>query len=212
MPIRLAFADDHPLILEALVSLFRAQEGFEIVATCRTGTEALRAVRERRPGILILDLRMPEKDGLDVLREIAAEGLPTKTILLAAVLEDAEIHEAISLGVRGVMLKGMDSRSVVQCVRKVYAGGIWLENRSAARTLEKLARWEGEGQKVASLLTPRELALVRQVGRGLRNKEIASRLSISEHTVKVHLSNVYAKLGVDGRLALLRYVEDKGIL
>lgn len=212
MAIRLVLADDHPLILEALANLFRREDGFEVVAVCMDGEGALRAVRQHRPDILILDLRMPGKSGLDVLREMAGERLPTRTVLLTAIIEDGEMLEAIRLGVGGVVLKEMASASVVQCVRKVHAGEPWLEKRSVSRALEKLLRREDGAREAAGLLTPRELEMVRMIGRGLRNKEIASQLAISEQTVKVHLSRIYAKLGVDGRLALLRYAEDKGLL
>ena len=212
MAIRLVLADDHPLILEALENLFRARGGFEVLASCTSGTEALQAVRQHRPDVLVLDLRMPDKSGLDVLRELAGEHLPTRTVLLTATLEDAEMLEAIRLGVGGVVLKEMAVSSVVQCVEKVHAGETWLEKKSVARALKKLVQREDGAREAVEILTPRELEIVRMLGRGLRNKEIASRLSISEHTVKVHLSNIYTKLKVDGRLALMRYAEDKGLL
>ena len=212
MAIRLVLADDHPLILEALANLFHHEDGFEVVAVCTRGAEALKAVRQHRPDVLVLDLRMPDKSGLDVLREMAGEDLPTRTVLLTAVIEDGEMLEAFRLGVGGVLLKEMTSASVVQCVRKVHAGESWLENRSASRALEKLLRREEAAREYSGHLTPREQQMVRMIGRGLRNKEIAAQLSISEQTVKVHLSRIYAKLGVDGRLALLRYAEDKGLL
>jgi two-component system, NarL family, nitrate/nitrite response regulator NarL len=212
MAIRLVIVDDHPLILEALAVLFRSEEDFEVVAVCTQGLEALEAVRRHRPDVLVLDLRMPGVSGLDVLRTIAAEKLPTRTVLLTAMIEDGEMLEAVRLGVSGMILKEMAPASVVQCVRKVHAGETWLEKRSVARALEKMVRRESGAREISGLLTPRELEMVRMIGRGLRNKEIASQMSISEQTVKVHLSRIYAKLGVDGRLALLRYAEDKGLL
>ena len=212
MAIRLVLADDHPLILDALAGLLRSEDGFEVVTACASGAEALKAVRQHRPDILILDLRMPDQHGLDVLRALAGENLPTRTILLTATIEESEVLEALRLGVCGVLLKEMASASVAQCVRMVHAGERWLEKRSTARMIEKLARREGGAREAAALLTPREHEIVILIGRGLRNKEIASRLTIREQTVKVHLSHIYAKLGVDGRLALLRYAEDKGLL
>jgi DNA-binding NarL/FixJ family response regulator len=212
MSIRIVLADDHPLILDALAGLLRAEDGFEVAAACADGTEALKAVRRHRPDILILDLRMPDLDGLDVLRAMAGDDLPTRTILLTAAIEESEMLAALRLGVCGVLLKEMASASVVQCVRVVHAGERWLEKRSAARMLEKLVRRESIAREAAALLTPREHEIVILIGRGLRNKEIAAHLSIREQTVKVHLSHIYAKLGVDGRLALLRYAEDKGLL
>jgi DNA-binding NarL/FixJ family response regulator len=210
MTIRLAFSDPHPLVLEGLGHVFRSQEGFEIVASCRTATEALRALRQHRPDVLICELRLPDKSGLALLEEIAAAGLPTRTVLLTASIGDGEMRDALRLGVGGVVLKDMPAQSVVQCARKVHAGEPWLENRYVARVLHKLARRESEVPGF-ELLTRRELEILRLIGRGLHNKEIASRLSITGNTVKVHLSHIYAKLGVDGRLALLRLGEDKGL-
>jgi DNA-binding NarL/FixJ family response regulator len=220
MSIRIVLADDHPLILEALAGLLRAEDGFEVVAACANGAEALKAVRRHRPDILILDLRMPDLNGLDVLRALTGgdpdddpgDDLPTRTILLTAAIEESEMLEALRLDVYGVLLKEMASASVVQCVRVVHAGERWLEKRATTRMLEKLVRREGVAREAAALLTPREHEIVTLIGHGLRNKEIAVRLSIREQTVKVHLSHIYAKLGVDGRLALLRYAEDKGLL
>jgi DNA-binding NarL/FixJ family response regulator len=212
MAIRLVLADDHPLILDALAGLLRSENGFEVVAACANGAEALKAVSQHRPDILILDLRMPDQDGLAVLRALAGQNLPTRTILLTATIEESEMLEALRLGVRGVLLKEMASASVAQCVRMVHAGERWLEKRSAAAMIEKLVKREVGAREAAALLTPREQEIVILIGRGLRNKEIAARLTIREQTVKVHLSHIYAKLGVDGRLALLRYAEDKGLL
>ena len=212
MAIRLVLADDHPLILTALEYLFRSEEGFEVLASCTCGADALKAVRRHRPDVLVVDLRMPDMSGLDVLRELAREGLPTRSVLMAAAMYDGEILDSLRLEVGGLVLKEMPANSVVQCVRKIYAGEPWLERRSAARALGRLVRQESGGREAAAVLTSRELEIVRLVGRGLRNKEIAAETSISVSTVKVHLAHVYAKLGVDGRLALLRYAEDRGFL
>ncbi len=212
MAIRLVLADDHPLILAALENLFRAHGDFEVVATCTSGTQALQAVRQHRPDVAVLDLQMPDKSGIDVLREIHAEGLPTRTVLLTGRIEDAEMLEAMRLGVGGVVLKEMAPASVVLCVQKVHAGEPWLEKRSTARVLDKLMRRESGAREAAAVLTARELEIVRMLALGLRNKEIASRMGISDHTVKAHLRNIYGKLEVDGRVALIRYAEDKGLI
>jgi two-component system nitrate/nitrite response regulator NarL len=212
MSIRLVLADDHPLILDALEGLFRSHGGFEVVAACKNGSEAVKAVRRHRPDVLVLDLGLPDKNGIEVMRELAGDHLPTRTVLLTAAIEDSEMLEALRLGVSGVLLKEMPLSSMIQCVQKVHAGESWLETHSAARAIKKLVRQESGTREAAGLLTPRELEIVRMLGRGLRNKELASRMSISENTVKAHLSRIYAKLKVDGRVALLRYAEDKGLL
>jgi DNA-binding NarL/FixJ family response regulator len=210
MSIRLALADDHPLILDGLEALFRGP-GFEVVARCRDGEEALRAVRAHAPDVLVLDVRMPRMGGLEVLRAMREEGLATRVVILTAEAEDEELVEALRLGVRGVVLKEMASEMLVKCVHKVHEGGTWLERASAGRALDRLVQAEGARREAASLLTARESEVVRLVAEGLRNKEIAERLGIVEGTVKIHLHRAYEKLGVDSRLALAVYLREKGL-
>ncbi|HKC23634.1 MAG TPA: response regulator transcription factor [Thermoanaerobaculia bacterium] len=211
MPISLVIADDHPMILDGIERLFREEPDFELKARCVNGEEALREVRALRPDILVLDLKMPKMNGLEVLRELRREGLPTKVVMLAADLSDAEVLDAVSLSVRGVVLKDTAPEALVECVRRVHAGGSWLEDGAAMRALEHAAKLR-IGQPDSDVLTAREVELVRLAAAGLRNKEIADRLSITEGTVKVHLHNVYQKLGVDGRVALLLRAEELGII
>ena len=210
MSIRVALADDHPLILDGLEALFRGA-GFEVVARCRDGEQALRAVREQAPDVLVLDLRMPRLGGLEALRAMREEGLATRVVVLTAEAEDEEIVEALRLGVRGVVLKEMASEMLVKCVQRVHEGGSWLERVSAGRALDRLVQGEEARREVASTLTPRESEVVRLVADGLRNKEIAERLGIVEGTVKIHLHRAYEKLGVDSRLALAVHLRDKGL-
>lgn len=212
MPITLVLADDHPLILDGMESLFRLEKDFKIVARCLDGATALQAVRTYEPDILVLDIRMPVKDGLSVLREMKKEKLRARVVLLTAVLYEDELAEAVRLGVRGLVLKELAPKLLVQCVRKVHAGELWLEKRSVTSALEKLLHREAGRQEVAQILTPREVEIVQQVVAGLRNKEIAKRLFISEGTVKMHLHRVYQKLGVDSRLKLTRYAQEKGLI
>lgn len=212
MTIRLVVADDHPLVLDGVENLLRLEEDFEIAARCKDGVEALKAVRLHRPDIVILDIRMPGKDGLAIAREILAEKLPTRVVLFAAELDEDQLLDAMRAGVRGVVMKEMAPQLLVQCVRKVHAGGQWLERRTTSLSLEKLMRREAGVREAAALLTPRETGIVRMVGQGLRNKEVADKLCISESTVKTHLHNIYEKLHVDSRLALLRYAQEKGLV
>ena len=210
-PLRLVLADDHPVVLGGLEQLLDAEVGFEIVATAGDGVAALAAVRRERPDVLVLDIRMPRLDGLGVLRELRDEGPPTATVLLTAGLDEEEVLEAVRLGVRGVVLKEMAPAVLVECLRAVGQGEVWIERRLVTRALDKLmVRHDGQ-REAAAVLTGREIDLVRQIARGLRNKEIARQLGITEGTVKVHLHNIYQKLGIDGRLALLRWAQERGL-
>jgi DNA-binding NarL/FixJ family response regulator len=212
MPMRLVVADDHPLILDALQQLFHLEPDVELLACCRNGTETLQAVKDYQPDVLILDIRMPGQDGLAVLRALRQEHPPTRVVLLTAGLEEHEVLEAVRLGAQGVVLKEMASHLLVQCVRKVHAGGQWVERHSARQALETLLRHQDGLRDVTSLLTPRELEMVRLVAQGFRNKPIAEALSISEGTVKIHMHNIYTKLAIDSRLALTLYARDKGLV
>jgi DNA-binding NarL/FixJ family response regulator len=212
MPIGLVLADDHHLILDGLESLFRLEGDFQVLARCTNGEETLKAVRRHRPDILVLDIRMPGKDGLKVAGEIQSEGLPTRIVLLTAELDEQQLLDAVDLGVQGIVLKEMAPQLLVQCIRKVHSGGLWLERNSATLALEKLVKQAAGVREVKNLLTARETDLIRMIAKGLRNKEIAERLFISEGTVKVHLHHIYEKLGIDGRLALLRFARDKGLI
>src|SRR2546430_7746702 len=145
MTVHLALADDHPIVLDGLEGLFRLEPDFQVVARCINGEETLVAVRRHRPDILILDLRMPRGDGLEILRTLRRERLPTKVVLLAGALEEDEILEALRLGVRGVVLKELAPQQLVECVRKVHAGEQWLEKQLSSRVLETLLRRGGRG-------------------------------------------------------------------
>jgi two-component system, NarL family, nitrate/nitrite response regulator NarL len=212
VPIRLVLADDHPIVLDGLENLFRLEADFQVVARCVNGEESIAAVRRHRPDVLILDIHMPRKDGITVVRELATETLPTKVVLLAAVLEDEEVLEALRLGVRGMVLKELAPRMLVQCVRKVHAGEPWLEMHAFSRVLHTLLRREAGGREAAGVLTPREIEMVRMVASGLRNREVSERLAISEGTVKIHLHHIYRKLKVDNRVELILYAQSKRLV
>lgn len=212
MSIRLVLADDHPIVLDGLETLFRLEPDFEIAARCVNGEETLVAVRLHRPDVLLLDIHMPRKNGMAVLRELQREKLATKVVLLAAVLEEEEVLEALRLGVRGMVLKELAPQMVVQCVRKVYAGERWLEKHAVTRLVDSLLRREAGEREAANLLTPREIEMVSMVARGLRNKEMSERLSISEGTVKIHLHHIYRKLKVENRVELILYAQSKRLV
>jgi DNA-binding NarL/FixJ family response regulator len=211
MPIGVVLADDHPIVLAGLETVLHEAKDIKLLARCRDGEESLRAVRQHRPDVLVLDIRMPGKNGLEVLQELKREKLATRVVLLTAALDDNEVLEAVRLGVRGVILKEMTPDLLLQCIRKVHAGEQWLEKRSFQSALEKMLRREAAAKTVSGL-TPRELEIVRMVAAGLRNKEIAEKLTITEGTVKIHLHSVYQKLELDGRMALSLYAQDKGLL
>lgn len=211
MPIRLVIADDHLVVLAALKQLFHQEQEFRVLACCRDAEETLHAVRQYQPDVLLLDIHMPGKDGLVVLGEMRKAKLPTRVVLLTAGLDDNEALEAMRLGVEGVVLKEMAPHQLLQCIRKVHAGDQWLEKQSVSRALEKMLRREASAREVAKILTPREMEVALLIASGLRNREIAAKLCISEGTVKIHLHKGYEKLRVQSRLELVRFLHEKGL-
>lgn len=207
MTIRTVLADDHAIVLEGLEQILKLEEDIELVARCIDGEQALKTVRLFLPDVLVLDLRMPVMDGLAVLRQIKREGLPTKVVLLTAGLDDDEMVRALRLGVSGVILKVMASRLLIQCIRTVAGGGRWIEKDSGESPVRRMTTDpHGTG------LSPREIEVVRMVSRGMRNRQIAQELFISEATVKVHLHNVYEKLALKSRVELGLFAREKGLL
>lgn len=210
--ITLVLADDHPLVLDGLANLFRMEKGLEVLSCCNDGTQAMHEIRRLKPDVAVLDIRMPGTSGLELARTIRDEVLPTKVVLFTAALEEQELIDAVSIGVQGIVVKEMAPQLLVQCIRKVHAGEQWIEKKTSRLVLEKMLKRQSEAKEVSATLTPREIDLVRMVSSGLRNREIGEKLCISEGTVKVHLHNIYEKLKVDGRMALLRYAQEKGVV
>lgn len=208
--IHLVLADDHPIVLDGLTQLFANGRDFQVLARATNGEEALQAVRRLQPDILVLDLRMPGKNGLEVLREMQREALATRTVVLTA-LDNDDVLDAISLGAAGIVLKDMASELLVQCVREVYAGRKWLERSIAGRAVERFVKGEGGTRRMAEILTRREIEVARMVADGLPSKAVARRLAINEGTAKLHLHHVYEKLKLDGRMALVRYMQNKDL-
>ena len=150
-------------------------------------------------------------DGLAVARELHGTPNQSSIVLLTAQLHEDQLIEALHLGVRGFVLKEMATKLLVECLRRVHAGGQWLEKDSANRAMAKLVRREARGREVATLLTPREIEVVRMVAKGLSNKEIGSQLFIADGTVKIHLHNIYEKVKINRRADLIRFAEEYGL-
>ena len=208
MPTTLVVADDHPILLSGLETLFSLDPELNVLAWCERGADVVPAVHTHSPDVLVLDLRMPDVNGMKILAELQAFDLKTKIVLLTAEVSEDDMIEAARLGVRGVVLKETAPNLLVKCIHKVAAGGYWLETRTAALALEKAARREGATRDLRERLTQRELEIVRAVTDGLRNREIAEQLRISEGTVKMHLHNIYEKLAVRSRMQLSVYARE----
>ena len=210
--IRVVLADDHPIVLQGLQHLFARQDDFAVVACCADVESALRVIRTDRPDVLVLDLRMPGVDGIDLLRTLNREQITCRTVLLTAAITEEQVLETMKLGASGIVLKESPPETLIECVRRVHRGEQWIDRDMVARALRTVLDREAAAREVAQMLTPREIEIVTMVAQGLRNRAIAERLSISEGTVKVHLHNIYEKLGVDGRLELLLVAQQRGLI
>jgi len=207
-PIRILIADDHLLFRAGLRRLLEAESGFEVVGEATDGEETVRRVRELAPDILLLDLSMPGVPGMEALRQLDESSSPVRTILLTAAIEKEEMVKALQLGAWGVVMKESAIDLLFRSIRCVNAGEYWVGRERVSdlvQTLRAMVRPAAptlEAQKKTFGLTPRELAITSTIAAGYSNKEIAQKFTISEDTVKHHVSNIFDKTGVSSRLEL----------
>lgn len=204
--IRVLIADDHALFRDGLRKLLESEGSFEVVGEAADGEMLLDLIRRTEADVLLLDLAMPRQDGMDVLRELAASQVPVRTLLLTATINKDQVVRALKLGAYGVVMKDSTSQRLFDSIRCVMSGKYWVGRESVSdlvRALRTLSTSENGSQKPREFgLTPREMEVITLVVAGYSNPDIASRCSISEQTVKHHISNIFDKLGVSNRLEL----------
>ncbi|HSC78508.1 MAG TPA: response regulator transcription factor [Candidatus Acidoferrales bacterium] len=207
--IKVAVADDQPLYRMGVVKLLEAEEDLTLVAEATNGMEAILAIEKHQPDVLLLDLKMPVMDGLQALSEIGKRRLEARVIVMISNDEREKAVRAVRLGARGILFKDADPALLPKSIRKVYAGEVWIDNPILSQALESLLTRPQAPQVPAETrdmkLSGREMEVVRCVAMGLRNKEVADKLGVSEATIKNHLTSIYTKLGVGDRLELILY-------
>ena len=201
--IRVISVDDHPFLREGIAAIINRQEDMEMVAQAESGREAIQLFRQQRPDIALMDIRLPDINGIDALSAILAEFPDARVVMLTTSEGDVEIQRALSAGARGYVLKSMPPKYLVEVVRQVHAG----QKRVPSEVAVKLAEHMGE-----ELLTERELDVLKQVALGKRNRQIAEELFISDETVKVHLKHIMEKLGVNDRTSAVTIGVQRGII
>jgi len=201
--VRVLVADDHPVVRQGIMANVKPQGDMTVVAEAGDGVEALELIKEQLPDVVMLDLRMPRIDGLDVLKEVNKSRLPSKVIIMTTFDSEEDVQRAMKAGARGYLLKDSTQEEILDAIRRVSLGETYLP----ARIVQKVA----EGMRKPEL-SPREVEVLQWVAAGKSNKEIGAQLFIAEGTVKTHMKNVLEKLAVVGRTAAIREAVHRGLV
>jgi len=202
-PIRVLSIDDHPLLSEGIATLINSQPDMQLVASASTGKDGILKHREVKPDITLMDLRLPDLSGIDVMLAIRAESPEARIVLLTMFAGDVEIQRALEAGAHGYLLKSMPPEKMVETIRHVHAGRKRVLPEIATQLVEHLSDEK---------LTNREIDVLRHVSEGNRNRDIARRLFIAEETVKVHIKHIMEKLGASDRTHAMAIAARRGFI
>jgi DNA-binding NarL/FixJ family response regulator len=201
--IRVFSVDDHPLLREGLAAIINNQPDMELVAQACNAQEAVEKFRKHRPDVTLMDLRLPDKSGIDAMKSIRGEFPEARVIMLTTFEGDVEIQRALEAGARGYLLKNMPPKELVEVIRQVHGGKKRIPALLAAQLAEHMTDEE---------LTPREIEVLSQIAGGNRNRDIAEKLFITEETVKVHIKHIMEKLGASDRTQAVAIGLRRGII
>ena len=203
--IRILVADDHPVVRDGLVAMLGTQADFQVVGEATTGPEVIQQVAALQPDVVLLDLEMPEMDGVEVLHRLRQQNLEARAVVFTAFDTDDRIVGAVQAGAQGYLLKGSPREEIFQAVRVVHSGGSLLQPVVATKLLRQVSQ-------DFEPLTPRELQVLHLLAQGLPNKEIAAKLVIAERTVKFYVSSILSKLRVGNRTEAVAVAAQRGLI
>jgi DNA-binding NarL/FixJ family response regulator len=209
-PIRLLVADDHPVVRDGLIAILGTQPDFAVVGAAATGVEVVAQAAALAPDVVLLDLEMPEMDGVEAIRRLRATQPQVRAVVFTAFETDERILDAVRAGAQGYLLKGAPREEIFNAIRVVHGGGSLLQPLVASRLLQQVRQAPAPGPTLH--LTPREQDVLRLLAQGLQNKEIAANLTISERTVKFHVSTLLDKLGAGNRTEAVALATQQGLV
>ena len=209
--IRIVIADDHPVVRQGLATVLGQEEGLEVVGQAANGLEAVDQARKLQPDIILMDLQMPEMDGVEAILEIKMETSDIGIIILTTYDTDDYIFRGIEAGARGYLLKDSPPEEVIKAIHTVHKGESMIQPRVASRLLDRFSQLSHDSVP-EEVLSPREVQVLQLIAKSAVNKEIASELFIGESTVKTHIIHIFNKLGVKGRTEAVTEGAKRGII
>jgi DNA-binding NarL/FixJ family response regulator len=203
--IRVAIADDQPVVRDGLVMLLGLTDGIEIVGTAADGAQAVELVRESKPDVVLMDLRMPELDGVEATRTLRTTTPETQVLVLTTYADDDSLFPALQAGARGYLTKDASAEEIEQAIRAVAAGHTHLDPAIQRRLVAAVLEAPSSPGELPDDLTPREIEVLKLIAGGLSNAEIAAALVVSAATVKTHVNHIFQKTGARDRAQAVRY-------
>ncbi len=209
--IKILIADDHPVVREGLTTMISREEDFEVVGEAKTGKEAVEKSTVLKPDVVLMDLRMPEMDGVEAIQRISAIDSEIKFIILTTYSDDEYIFKGIEVGARAYLLKDAPREDLFKAIRAVYKGESLIQPVVASKVLDRFAELSRQAQS-PEMLSDRELEVLNLMAKGAANKEIAAQLNITNSTVKTHITSIFQKLNASDRTEAVTQAIKKGII
>ena len=210
--IKVLIVDDHTVVRDGLTAMLGRESDFHVVGEAANGVQAVERSRQLKPDVILMDLRMPELDGVQAMRQIREDDPTVKFLVLTTYDSDEYIFDAIEAGAKGYLLKDTSRQELFRALRAASRDESLIEPAVAGKVLNRLAQLSRQATSDGETLSERELEVLKHLAKGSANKEIASTLSISESTVKTHVANIFHKLEVNGRMEAVTKAMQKGII